>query len=194
MIALRYAIAIAGGIASGKSSVCNLLKLYGYSIIDADKIAHNALDVLKDEVVASFGSEIMESGNINRKKLGNIIFGDNAKKSVLEGILHPFIRSEILQRAHDLERYGKPYFIDIPLFFEVKEKYKVPRILLIYTPRASQIQRLIKRDGISESMALKRIESQMDIESKRALSTDIIDNSRDFAYTKLQVEELLRTL
>lgn len=192
---LKNAIAITGGIASGKSSVCNLLRLYGYSIIDADKIAHNALSVLKDEVILEFGTEILDSNvDIDRKKLGAIVFFDDKKRKKLEGILHPFIRNEILQKAKDLEKYKKAYFVDIPLFFEVKEKYPIDRILLVYTPKVIQIDRLIKRDNIKTELAIKKIQSQMDIESKIALSTDIIDNSKDLAHLQSQVESFIKTL
>lgn len=192
---LKNAIAITGGIASGKSSVCNLLRLYGYSIIDADKIAHNALSVLKDKVILEFGTEILDSNvDIDRKKLGAIVFFDDKKRKKLEGILHPFIRNEILQKAKDLEKYKKAYFVDIPLFFEVKEKYPINRILLVYTPKAIQIDRLIKRDNIKTELAIKKIQSQMDIESKIALSTDIIDNSKDLAHLQSQVESFIKTL
>lgn len=192
---LKNAIAITGGIASGKSSVCSLLRLYGYSIIDADKIAHNALSVLKDKVILEFGTEILDSNvDIDRKKLGAIVFFDDKKRKKLEGILHPFIRNEILQKAKDLEKYKKAYFVDIPLFFEVKEKYPINRILLVYTPKAIQIDRLIKRDNIKTELAIKKIQSQMDIESKIALSTDIIDNSKDLAHLQSQVESFIKTL
>ena len=192
---LKNAIAITGGIASGKSSVCSLLRLYGYSIIDADKIAHNALSVLKDKVILEFGTEILDSNvDIDRKKLGAIVFFDDKKRKKLEGILHPFIRNEILQRAKDLEKYKKAYFVDIPLFFEVKEKYPINRILLVYTPKAIQIDRLIKRDNIKTELAIKKIQSQMDIESKIALSTDIIDNSKDLVHLQSQVESFIKTL
>lgn len=192
---LENAIAITGGIASGKSSVCNLLKLYGYSIIDADKIAHNALNILKDEVVLEFGSKILDSSNnIDRKKLGAIVFCDDTKRKILEHILHPFIRNEILQIAKELEKYKKVYFVDIPLFFEAKEKYPINRILLIYTPKQIQIDRLIKRDNIKAELALKKIESQIDIESKKALSTYIIDNSKDLAHLQSQIESFIKTL
>ncbi|RDU57506.1 dephospho-CoA kinase [Helicobacter sp. MIT 99-5507] len=192
---LENAIAITGGIASGKSSVCDLLKLYGYSIIDADKIAHNALNILKDEVVLEFGSEILDSSNnIDRKKLGAIVFCDDTKRKILENILHPFIRNEILQIAKELEKYKKVYFVDIPLFFEAKEKYPINRILLIYTPKQIQIDRLIKRDNIKAELAIKKIESQIDIESKKALSTYIIDNSKDLAHLQSQIESFIKTL
>lgn len=195
MIELKNAIAITGGIATGKSSVCNLLKLYGYSIIDADTIAHNTLYCLHDKVVLAFGDGILDSnGNIDRKKLGEIVFSNPQKKEILQSILHPMIRNEILSRAEQLERYSKVYFVDIPLFFEVKERYSIHKVLLVYTPKEIQLNRLIKRDGIDVDLALKKIHSQMDIEAKKLLSTYIVDNSKDLSYLQLQIEAFLKTI
>lgn len=195
MIELKNAIAITGGIATGKSSVCNLLKLYGYSIIDADTIAHNTLYCLHDKVVLAFGDGILDSnGNIDRKKLGEIVFSNPQKKEILQSILHPMIRNEILSRAEQLERYSKVYFVDIPLFFEVKERYSINKVLLVYTPKEIQLNRLIKRDGIDVDLALKKIQSQMDIEAKKLLSTYIVDNSKDLSYLQLQIEAFLKTI
>ncbi len=195
MIELKNAIAITGGIATGKSSVCNLLKLYGYSIIDADTIAHNTLYCLHDKVVLAFGDGILDSnGNIDRKKLGEIVFSNPQKKEILQSILHPMIRNEILSRAEQLERYSKVYFVDIPLFFEVKERYSIHKVLLVYTPKEIQLNRLIKRDGIDVDLALKKIQSQMDIEAKKLLSTYIVDNSKDLSYLQLQIEAFLKTI
>lgn len=192
---LKNAIALTGGIASGKSSVCSLLKLYGYSIIDADKIAHIALECLRDKVILEFGGDILDSnGKIDRKKLGSIVFSNDNKRAILEHILHPFIRNEILRAANDLERDSKNYFVDIPLFFEVKEKYPIDRILLIYVPKEMQIERLMKRDDITRDLALKKIESQMDIESKKPLSTYVIDNSKDLIHLQSQVEGFLKII
>lgn len=192
---LKNAIALTGGIASGKSSVCSLLKLYGYSIIDADEIAHIALECLRDKVILEFGGDILDSnGKIDRKKLGSIVFSNDNKRAILEHILHPFIRNEILRAANGLERDRKNYFVDIPLFFEVKERYPIDRILLIYVPKEMQIERLMKRDGITRDLALKKIESQMDIESKKSLSTYVIDNSKDLIHLQSQVEGFLKII
>ncbi len=195
MIELNHAIAITGGIATGKSSVCSLLKLYGYSIIDADMIAHNALESLKGKVLLEFGSDILDSNNnIDRKKLGEIIFNNNDRKTKLESILHPFIRNEILKQAEQLEQNSKIYFVDIPLFFEVKEKYPINRVLLVYAPKEIQLHRLIKRDNIDKNLAYKKIESQLDIESKKQASTYIIDNSKDLTYLQSQIEAFLKII
>lgn len=193
------AIAITGGIGSGKSTACSMLKLYGYSIIDMDSISHAMLDLSKDEVVAIFGDSIVENNKINRKKLGGIVFKDKAKLEMLENILHPKIRKEVQSEAHRLESSlnGKPYFIDIPIFFELRAKgrgYDIAKVLLIYTPRDTQIQRIMKRDNLSYNEAINRLNNQIDIEEKRALSTYIIENMGDIKALQKNIEKFLASL
>lgn len=192
------AIAITGGIASGKSTVCNLLKLYGYSIIDTDSIAHNALESSREAVIKAFGDEILESPlKINRKKLGEIVFKNKAKLALLESILHPQIRKEVTLQTQRLESQKILYFIDIPLFFELEARgdgYEIPRVLLVYTPAETQLKRMQKRDNLSVESATLRLSNQMDIELKRQRSTFIIENTGDIKSLQKQVEEFLKSL
>lgn len=198
MMIFNNAIAITGGIASGKSTVCNLLKLYGYSIIDTDSIAHNALESSREAVIKAFGDEILESPlKINRKKLGEIVFKDKAKLALLESILHPQIRKEVTLQAQRLESQKILYFIDIPLFFELEARgdgYEIPRVLLVYTPAETQLKRMQKRDNLSVESATLRLSNQMDIELKRQRSTFIIENTGDIKSLQKQVEEFLKSL
>ncbi len=197
---LQYAIVITGGIGSGKSTVCSLLKLYGYNIIDADVISHSVLDSSSDEVVSVFGENILcddTNYKIDRKKLGSIVFNDESKRKILESILHPKIRDEILQSATVLESGKKPYFVDIPLFFESNKKninYDIDNVLLVYAPKKIQIERVMKRDNLAYDEALCRVESQMDIEEKKAKSTYIIENISNMANLQAQIETFLQYL
>lgn len=196
---LRYAIALSGGIASGKSTVASLLKLYGYHIICADEIAHTMLDSSAKEVVAVFGNGILSTDygdcalKIDRQKLGKIVFADKVARGKLESILHPKIRKEILQQAQKQESKKVLYFIDIPLFFETKH-YPIQQSLLIYTTKNLQIERLRKRNGLSERDALCRIESQMPLEDKRAMASYVIDNSGSLEELQNAVETYLHSL
>lgn len=199
---LIYAIAITGGIGTGKSTACNLLKLYGYSIIDADKIAHSMLEYSKNEIIQIFGKEILlqnttndrtNTPSINRKKLAKIVFNDKEKLKKLEHILHPKIREKIMSEALVLESYKKPYFVDIPLFFETKETtpYPISQVLLIYAPQEIQLKRLMKRDNLDYKEAQLRIQAQMNIEAKKSLSTYIIENTKDLAFLQAQIKDFL---
>ena len=174
----EYAVALTGGIATGKSTTTMLLSLYGFRFIDADKIAHSMLDIHSDKIAQLFGDEFVVDGRVDRAKLGGMVFADNTKRRELESLLHPLIYEEIERLAIEQDKYQKPYIIDIPLFFE-GDRYPIEKSVVIYTPKAKQLERLVARDGYSLDEALKRIESQMDIEEKRQRATFVIDNSGD---------------
>lgn len=177
-MAFEYAVALTGGIATGKSSATMLLSLYGFRFIDADKIAHAMLDQHSQKIAALFGSEYIVDDKVDRVKLGALVFADPVKRKALESLLHPLIYDEIALQSEVQDRFQKPYIIDIPLFFE-GNRYPVQKSIVIYTSKAKQLERLMKRDGYSEEEALRRIESQMDIEEKRVRATYVIDNSGD---------------
>ena len=187
------AIALTGGISTGKSTVCNLLKLHGFLIIDADKIAHKILDLNASKIEELFGTKYVENGLVQRKELGKIIFSNEDNKLKLEALLHPLIKEEIIKESRVCEEQNKTYFIDIPLFFE-KMHYPIVKSVVVYTPKELQIERLIKRDNITKDEALLKISNQMDIEKKKELSTYIIDNSKDLKHLQNEVEKLIKGL
>ncbi len=193
----EYALALTGGIASGKSTVCSILKIYGYLTIDADEIAHDLLDIHYEQIAKMFGGQYIENKKVLRKKLGKIIFAEVEEKLKLEHFLHPKIKVEIIKQARIFKKAKKTYFIDIPLFFE-KQHYNIAKSLIIYTPYKIQVKRLEKRDKISEQEAKLKISNQMDIEKKKKLATYIIDNSRDLKFLQksidIFIEELNRDL
>ncbi len=193
---LKNAIALTGGIGTGKSTTIKLLQSQGYKILDADKIAHQLLQEHRLEIAQHFGSSILEKDVLNRKKLGAIVFKDSKELKWLEDFLHPLIRESMLKKAHELEKNHQAYFLDIPLFFEVggKERYPVSKVVLIYAPRALQIERLLERDKLKETEILQRLNCQMDIEQKRAMSDYVIDNSSGLKDLAKQVECFLKTL
>ena len=186
----KNAIALTGGISTGKSTVCNLFKLHGFLTIDADLIAHRLLDENSDKIAIMFGNKYVENGKVLRKELGKIIFSNEENKLKLEALLHPLIQNEIIKESKIFEEQNKPYFVDIPLFFE-KMHYPIPKSLLIYTPKDIQVQRLIKRDNIDENEAKLKISNQMDIEEKKKLADMVIDNSKDLKHLQVEVERII---
>ena len=186
----KNAIALTGGIATGKSTVCNLLKLHGFLIIDADKIAHKLLDENSQKIEELFGKQYVENGKVLRKELGKIIVSNEENKLKLEALLHPLIFQEIEKEAKLFEEQNKPYIVDIPLFFE-KMHYPISKSLVIYTPKNLQIERLMKRDNISEEEAKLKISNQMDIEEKRKLADMVIDNSQNLKHLQNEVERII---
>ena len=186
----KHAIALTGGIATGKSTACNLLKLHGFLTIDADKIAHRLLDQHSGTIASMFGEQYVENGKVIRKELGKIIFSNEQEKLRLEGFIHPLIAKEIEKESVVFEEAGKPYFIDIPLFFE-KMHYPIDKCLVVYTPRDLQVQRLMSRDNINEEEAKLKISNQMDIEEKKAKADFLIDNSGNLKNLQREVERVI---
>lgn len=193
-MSLKYAIALTGGIASGKSTTASLLRLYGYFVICADSIAHKVLETCKNKVLEAFGSGILsENGGISRARLGEIVFKDSSKKAILEAILHPKIKEEILKKATKEEAKKTPYFIDIPLFFEANN-YPISKSLLIYATKELQLKRLMERNNLSKEAALARVESQMPLDEKLKLADFVIKNCGSLEELQKEVESYLKTL
>ncbi|GAA7556362.1 dephospho-CoA kinase [Helicobacter pylori] len=193
---LKNAIALTGGIGTGKSTTIKILESQGYQILDADKIAHQLLQEHRFKIAQHFGSDILEKDILNRKKLGTIVFQNANELKWLEDFLHPLIRECMLKKAYELEKNHQAYFLDIPLFFEVggKKCYPMSKVVLVYAPRVLQIERLLERDKLKESEILQRLSCQMDIEQKRTMSDYVIDNSSSLKDLNKQVERFLKTL
>ena len=186
----KYAIVLTGGIATGKSTVGNLLKLHGFLIIDADEIAHKLLDINSAEIADLFGEKFVENGKVLRKQLGDLVFNDKSRMKKLEQFIHPKIKEQIVKEAKIFEEKKKPYFIDIPLFFETRN-YDIDRSLVVYTPKELQVERLMKRDNVSKDEALKKISIQLNIEKKKKMATYVIDNSSSLKHLQKEVERVI---
>ena len=188
-MAFNYAIALTGSIATGKSTVAKFFSLFGFTIIDADSVSHVVLDKQHKEIEKMFGQGLSKNGKVDRKALGAIVFADKRKRKKLEALLHPLIFNEIKRRAIEEDEFYKPYFVDIPLFFE-NERYPIAKSLVVYTPKKDQIKRLMQRDGYNEKEATSRVEIQLDVEEKRKRATYVIDNSSDLNQLKHECERV----
>jgi len=187
----QYAIALTGGIGSGKSTAASLLKLYGYAIIDADTIAHKVLEQSTEEVIEIFSDIILTEGKIDRKKLANIVFKNKALRNKLENLLHPRIKEYILEQSHLLDGKNIPYFIDIPLFFETKH-YDIEETLLIFVEQSTQIERIKKRNALSDEAILERINAQIPLHQKKKLAKYVINNNGDLKNLQKEIEKYLQ--
>ena len=181
------AIILTGSIATGKSTVANLLKLHGYSVISADEVAHTLLEKYSQQIEKMFNTS-------NRKELAKIVFNDKTKKKELENFLHPKIKEVILNEANKLEAYNVPYFLDIPLYFETGNYNEFKNVVVVYTPYELQLQRLMQRNNISQKEAQKLINLQIPIEEKVKKATYIIDNSKNLKHLQQEVEKFISTL
>lgn len=187
-MAFEYAIALTGGIATGKSTVASLLALNGMRVIDADTISHQILDDSYEWVKERFGEEYIKSNNkVDRAKLGTFIFATSEAKKVLEEYLHPKIKAEIEKQSEKQDSFKFPYLIDIPLFFE-NNNYDIKESVVVYTPSDVQLERFMKRNGFSQEESLRRISSQLPIEEKKKRATWVIDNSKDLKHLQNEVE------
>jgi dephospho-CoA kinase len=186
-MAYEYAIALTGGIATGKSTVASLLALNGMRVIDADSISHQILDDSVAWVRETFGDEYISNGKVDRTKLGSYIFSHADAKKVLEAYLHPKIKTEIEKQSEKQDSFQFPYLIDIPLFFE-NGNYPIKESVVVYTPADIQLERFMKRNGYSREESLKRISSQLPIDEKREKATWVIDNSKNLKHLQNEVE------
>jgi dephospho-CoA kinase len=190
-------IGLTGGIASGKSTVSNMLKELGITIIDADVEAR--LAVQKGEpafvqIVEAFGREILQpDGEIDRQKLGSIIFHQSEKRLLLNNIVHPEVRKRMKGQIEIAETNGEEVVVlDIPLLFESKLTYMVEKTVLVYVDENIQLQRLMERNNLSQQEAVARIHSQMPLSEKVSLADAVIDNNRSIQDTKQQLLTILK--
>jgi len=192
-MAFQYAIALTGGIATGKSTVASLLGLGGLRVIDADAIAHKLLDSNSEWIARRFGPEYVSNGKVDRSALGKLVFSDTDAKALLEAFLHPKIREAIEAESEKQDGFRFPYIIDIPLFFETGA-YDIKNCVVVYAPKEIQLKRFMKRNGFSKEESLRRIESQMDIEEKKKRATWVIDNSADLKHLQQECENFVEMI
>jgi dephospho-CoA kinase len=174
------AIALSGGIASGKSLVAQYFEGFGVPVIDADAIARALVapgQPALAQIVAAFGDEVLlESGALDRGKMRERIFADPIERLRLEAILHPRVRAEI---QADARACTAPYCIlVIPLLVECRDDYTwVDRVLIVDAPRATQIERLMRRDATTAELAERMLATQASRAQRLALANDAIDNT-----------------
>ena len=188
-------IGITGSIACGKSLVSNYLQEKGYTIIDADKIGHMALenDEVKKQLVNKFGKSILKDNEVNRVTLGKLVFENNENLKELNNIIHPQIRKNISEQIQ-VHKNEKLVFVDVPLLFEAKFDDLVEKIIVISLDEKIQLERLMNRNSLSKEEALQRIKSQIPIREKEKLGDYVVDNSFTQENTYNQVDRILEKL
>jgi dephospho-CoA kinase len=174
-------IGLTGGIATGKSTAADYLEKKGAEIIDADQISHKITQKKKKGwqlIVEEFGENILKSdGELDREKLGGIIFSDSTKRKKLESLLHPLIISEMKEKAHEYLENKKIVIFMAPLLYEAGLDQFCDQIWVISSSESAQIKRLQKRNGLNRKAALSRIESQMPLKDKIAKADVVIENN-----------------
>ncbi len=194
---MTYILGLTGGIASGKSTVSAYLAQNGALIIDADLIARQVVAKKSSglkQIVAKFGKEILTaSGELDRKKLGKLVFSNKDLLKALTDITGPLIRAEILREIEAAKKAQvKLVVLDIPLLFETGYQTLCDKVMVVTIPSKLQLERVMKRDNLSAAEARKRIANQLPTSKRNELADVLIDNSKSVAETYQQVLKWLK--
>lgn len=183
---------VTGCIASGKSKFMQIARSKGFETISADEVAHQILDENGAQVAKILGDDsFLQNGTTDRKALGKLIFANKNLRQKLENFMHPKIHSIIVEW---IKSQKGVVFAEIPLFFESGTYANLGEVVLIYAPKELCLKRLMRRNALSESEANLRLNSQMDIEQKRALADIVIENCGLAQEFEEKCEEFLATI
>ena len=186
-----FAVALTGGIASGKSATAQRFAALGTPVFDADRVAHELVEPAKPalaEIARVFGSDILDGGMLDRVRLRARVFDDADARHKLESILHPRIREVLLTQA---QTSTAPYcVIAIPLYVECRADYRwTDRVLVTDVPARVQIERLLAR-GIDEALAMRILAAQASRTQRLEVADDLIDNTGPIAALDKIVQRL----
>ncbi|WP_185952320.1 dephospho-CoA kinase [Streptococcus dysgalactiae] len=191
-------IGITGGIASGKSTVVAMIKEAGYQVIDADQVVHQLQEKggrLYEALKQAFGNEILkEDGDLNRKKLSEMVFSNPSHMATSSAIQNQIIKEELAAERDQLAQSQTVIFMDIPLLIELGYQDWFDAIWMVYVDAQTQLRRLMARNHLREVDAKKRLSSQLSIEEKRPYASLVIDNSGDMETLRKQVHKALEQL
>jgi|SRR6185312_2179141 len=191
-------LAITGGLASGKSSVAELLRQRGIPVVDADALGHEILQgEARDEVVAAFGAGVLQAGEIAPALLADRVFapGAEAELATLNHILHPRIMAEASRRLDEYERQGREVAaVEAALLIEANLLRGFDAVVLVTAPAALRAERFRRRTGASEEQAMARLAQQWPDERKRPWAQYVISNAGSREELAGHVDAMLRQL
>jgi|694.fasta_scaffold14974_11 dephospho-CoA kinase len=194
-------IALTGGIGSGKSSVARFFEKWGAAVVDADQLARAAVapgTAGLQALTEKFGQQILEEdGQLDREKLGTIVFTDPASRKFVESVIHPIVRTMWLEKLELLKRNPMLDLIVyvVPLFFESGMKYpEVKKVLLVTSPEEARMQRITERDGLSPEAVRARMRAQLSDDEKKRRSDYVIENDSTFGELEARVRLLFSQL
>ena len=188
-------VALTGGIGSGKSSAAEIFAALGAVVVDSDEIARKVLDresVGFGEVVAVFGDQILAAGEIDRKKLGQLVFSDPKERKKLEQITHPLIRKEFERIIKNVPE-NSIVINQIPLLAESKYDYKFDYVIAISAPIEVRKNRLLQR-GMKSYEIEQRLAAQASDSDRAKIANEVIENSGDLSQLTTNVEKVWRKL
>jgi len=187
-------VGLTGGLATGKSTVSDILRGLGCVVLDADVLAREVVEPGQPAlttIAQEFGPEVLRpDGTLDRKRLGAIVFADPERRRRLEAITHPAIRDRYLARLAELEAQGFEGIVvwDAPVMIESGGYKNMDRLVVVITDAATQRERALARDGDRTDVE-RKIASQMPLADKAALADHVIDNSGDSAATEVRTRQ-----
>jgi dephospho-CoA kinase len=191
-------VGLTGGIGSGKSTVSEMFRALGATLIDADQVAREVVRPGQEalaEVARRFPGTVDAHGALDRAALAARIFADPAERAALNAILHPRIQAEVQRRTAALAATGVDTVLyDAALLIENGLHHAMDAVVVVWVPEALQRERLMARDGLSLASAQARIAAQAPLDAKRAVATWVVDNSGSRAQTQAQVAAIWKAL
>lgn len=188
-------IGLTGGIATGKSTVSELLTAYGFKVVDADIASREAVKKGSDglrQIRETFGDEaIDENGEMDRKYMGQLVFNHPEKRLELNEIVHPIVREIMEEKKQHFLNEGHNVIMDIPLLYENDLQDTVDEVWVVYTSESVQMDRLMQRNDLSLEDAKARVYSQISIDKKSRMADHVIDNLGNKLELKQNLEQLL---
>lgn len=192
-IEVAFSVALTGGIASGKTTVANLLAEHGALLIDSDQLAREVVEPGTPglaQVVTRFGEQVLtQAGSLDRQALGDIVFADAAARADLNAIVHPLVRR---RRAELIAQAAADQIVVsvIPLLVETGLVDQFDAVVVVDVPSQTQVARLVRRNDISQEQAQARLDAQASRAERLAAADWVVTNSGSRAELEAQVERL----
>ena len=190
-------LGLTGGIGTGKSTVAKMLREKNIPVVDTDSISKEIIEYPEviEKIKAEISSKIFNNENkLDRKKLSEIVFENKDKLKKLNEIMHPVILKKMWEEVEKLKKDYKVIVVDIPLLFEINMENEVDKVLLIYSSKEIQIERIMNRDGRTREEAIKIINSQMPLYKKREKSDYIIQNNDSLEKLEKNLDKVVQKL
>jgi dephospho-CoA kinase len=191
-------VGLTGGVGSGKSTVAAMLRELGADVVDADEASHAVYAPGTPgfaSVVREFGDEFVRDGQIDRRRLGELVFSDADARQRLNSIVHPLVRDWMAERTSEAAERGAEIVVqDVPLLFENGLEPLFSAVVLVWVPAEVQVDRLVGGRGFTRERAREVIAAQMPIDQKRPRASHVIDNSGTRELTWAQVEQVWKEL
>lgn len=190
---MTYFLGLTGGIATGKSAASTLFKTLGVPVIDADQVAHQVMaenQTVKEQIAATFGDSLVIDGQVDRHKLGQLVFGQPTALAQLNAITAPVIRQALIAQMAAIKQ-APVVVVDIPLLYEQGYAGLFDGVAVVAVSHATQLARLMARNQLTAEAAELRIASQLPLAEKRAQADYILENEGSLATLQAQIDSLL---